>query len=181
MRFTDNWPRSAHDHIENWKAWTGHLKAPRILEIGSYEGRSAVVWNSIHPDGTIVCVDPFEGASHGDGYEAAFDENTAGLPVAKMRMRSTDALVELAKVGARFDVVYIDGDHTAGMACLDGLMSWDLLRRGGIMIFDDYEWGDGGSRAGDNPRVGVDAFLKSICDQGDVIGRGWQIAVRATC
>jgi hypothetical protein len=38
-----------------------------------------------------------------------------------------------------FDVVYIDGDHNA-IPCLDDLvLTWPLLKVGGIMIIDDYK------------------------------------------
>ena len=39
-----------------------------------------------------------------------------------------------------FDLVYIDGSHSAKDVLLDSLLAWRLLRPGGAMIWDDYEW-----------------------------------------
>ncbi|MCZ6464828.1 MAG: class I SAM-dependent methyltransferase [Proteobacteria bacterium] len=38
------------------------------------------------------------------------------------------------------DFIYIDGCHEAACVLLDAVLSWDLLKVGGTMIFDDYVW-----------------------------------------
>lgn len=43
--------------------------------------------------------------------------------------------------GIRYDFIYIDADHTAVNVLLDAELSWSLLKKGGIMAFDDYTWG----------------------------------------
>ncbi len=177
MNFTDEWEKSADDHEANWRAWTGHLTDPLILEIGSYEGRSALLWLKIHPEGHVDCVDPFQGTEHGNEYEARFDENTKDAgQLMKHRGRSCDVLPE--STWPPFDVVYIDGDHTAAATLLDAALAWPRLTIGGVMIFDDYEWKSGGPRPGDTPKLGVDTFLASIKGQYEELGRGWQVAIR---
>ena len=55
-----------------------------------------------------------------------------------------------------YDFVYVDGCHLATCAIADIILSWDLLKTGGILIIDDYGW------LGpplDRPKVAVDAFL----------------------
>ena len=37
-----------------------------------------------------------------------------------------------------FDFIYVDGGHDAGTALADGLLSFRLLRPGGLIVFDDY-------------------------------------------
>lgn len=39
-----------------------------------------------------------------------------------------------------FDLVYIDGSHLRLDVLSDASMAWRLLREGGVMVFDDYEW-----------------------------------------
>lgn len=38
----------------------------------------------------------------------------------------------------------------------DAVMSWPLLKVGGVIAFDDYEWGDG--RTLKAPKQAIDAF-----------------------
>ncbi len=170
--FTDKWVKTADEHEENWRAWTGDIVAHAILEIGSFEGRSALLWHKIHPEGVITCVDPFGGENYGDSYEATFDENTKDLPLIKSRGLSEEVLPLLS---AGYDVVYIDGDHHADAARRDGELAWPLLRVGGIMIFDDYELE---SLPDHKPGPGIDAFLESIKGKFELIAKGWQIAIR---
>ena len=41
----------------------------------------------------------------------------------------------------KYDFIYIDGDHHASSVMEDAVLSFGLLKSGGIMIFDDYLWG----------------------------------------
>ena len=43
-------------------------------------------------------------------------------------------------VDGLFDLIYIDGSHSAKDVLLDSLLAWRLLRPGGAMVWDDYEW-----------------------------------------
>lgn len=56
-----------------------------------------------------------------------------------------------------FDFVYVDGSHRARDVLTDGVMSWNLLKYGGVMAFDDDEWKRGDDEFG-WPRRGIDAF-----------------------
>ena len=80
-----------------------------------------------------------------------------------------------------FDVAYVDGSHAARDVIGDGVMCWELLRRGGVMVFDDYRWdrvmGDAvpPKRC---PRMAVDAFLGMFEDELVVLDRGYQVVVQ---
>ena len=37
-----------------------------------------------------------------------------------------------------YDVIYIDGDHSAIFVLEDTVLSWPLLKNGGLLIWDDY-------------------------------------------
>jgi hypothetical protein len=59
----------------------------------------------------------------------------------------------------------------------DAVLSWPLLKNGGIMLFDDYLWQQD-PRPEHCPRLGIDSFLR--CQRGwfDVLLAQYQVAVR---
>jgi hypothetical protein len=73
-----------------------------------------------------------------------------------------------------YDFIYIDADHTALITLLDAELSWDLLKSGGIMAFDDYEWKSGKGPNYD-PGPGIDTFLVHHNTEFDVLHKGWQV------
>jgi hypothetical protein len=75
-----------------------------------------------------------------------------------------------------YDFIYIDADHTAMGTLLDAELCWDLLRFGGLLAFDDYEW-DAGKGSQFNPAAGIDAFLGRHQKEYRVIHKGWQVWV----
>jgi hypothetical protein len=50
------------------------------------------------------------------------------------------------------------------------------MKRGGLVIFDDYQW-DEMPKKMDNPKPGIDAFLKSIAGQYRVVYKKYQVAI----
>jgi len=40
----------------------------------------------------------------------------------------------------QYDYIYIDGSHMPKWVLSDAVLSWDLLKKGGLMIFDDYRY-----------------------------------------
>lgn len=204
--YTHDW----FDHnIRNWRQWLGHLAGKeglRALEIGSFEGRAAV-WLCDNiltaPDATIHCLDLFAPhPEHGD-YFQTFKRNTERFGD-KVIAHVGTSFDSLRRVEGQFDVVYVDGYHSAFAALSDGAMAWPRLKVGGVMIFDDYLWQPPGidSRmnrilvkvigrsaahrrriahcATEAPMLGVDALLATLAGQYEAIGTGYQKAVRKT-
>ena len=60
---------------------------------------------------------------------------------------------------------------------MDGALSWGLLKPGGVLMFDDYEWSPG-LPAFMCPKAGVDAFLRLIDGQHELLHRGYQVILR---
>jgi predicted O-methyltransferase YrrM len=58
-----------------------------------------------------------------------------------------------------FDLIYIDGSHHTDDVIVDAIKGFELLKVGGIMIFDDYFWGYY-NKPIDNPAGAVNAFLR---------------------
>ncbi len=156
---------------EYWRrAFAAHARGAReILEIGSFVGASAVRFLTMLPQARITCIDPFTGDLHGgeayngetDTIEARFDAAVAPFAnrVRKIAARSVPALDRLVGEGARFDVVYIDGSHHHDDILVDSLLSWPLLKPGGLMMWDDYRGGSTWPRRA-RPRHAIEAFLR---------------------
>ena len=58
----------------------------------------------------------------------------------KCKGPSREVLPRLFREGRRYDVIYVDGAHTAHDVLLDAVLAVRLLRAGGRMIFDDYDY-----------------------------------------
>ena len=186
--FTTDW--TSH----NFPIWSEVLAsrraAPlRILEIGSWEGRSAVVFLNYLSQSDITCVDTFVGsADHAFNPEWAksvadcerrFDANLAefGSRVKKVKDDSSRALVRFALEQRRFDLAYIDGSHLSVDVYLDCALVWPLLTGGAIAIIDDYAW-DLAPTEEERPKLGIDTFLATQVGNYIELHRGYQLIIR---
>ena len=160
--FSEDW---FSGNIPNWKELFALLNKKshdelKILEIGSYEGRSTMwlIDNMLdHPDSNLVAVDTFEGSiehikNEKDWLQKRFMENLMlskypekVIPIAG---DSKDVLSMLIQQKAKFDIIYVDGSHETKDVYRDGINSYRLLADNGVIIFDDYLWSnDGGKTA----------------------------------
>ena len=143
---------------------------PRALEIGSWEGRSAVfLLNNLCKDGgEIVCIDHFDLFESEAGRERfAKTKHNLALTGKKSRILpqfSVPALMtvlteEIDNKSPGFDWIYVDGSHEADDTMLDAELVWRLARKNSIVIFDDYHWDKEPEDSIHHPKRGVDAFL----------------------
>lgn len=178
----------------NFTTWRRMLspwrEAPlRILEIGSWEGRSAVFFLNFLPRSTIVCIDTFGGsaeehyvyqrlAAQLPNVEARFDRNLAPFSarVEKIKGRSGEALARLSTANRRFDLAYIDAGHRRDDVMADSLAVWALLAPGGVVIWDDYEWGRG-LPPDERPQPAIDDFLRDHAGQYRLLAKTYQLAI----
>jgi predicted O-methyltransferase YrrM len=161
----------------------------RVLEIGSWEGRSALFFLNFLPKAQVVCIDTFGGNAehHSNDYfaalvpasEARFDANVVGAfggRVEKIKGASGSVLPQLAIEGRRFNVVYVDGSHFAADVYSDAALVWPMVAAGGIVIFDDYTW-DLMNCERERPKLGVDAFLDGIKGQFRLLHAEYQLVI----
>lgn len=202
---------SNYTFTQDWFSWapevweklipllSGEAGKRRFLEIGSFEGRSAVwTMENLMADGDcLYCVDTWEGGEeHGSENMGTvrdrFDRNII-LAREKHRDRdcesitatSYDALAWFAGEpqtssrlrGLTFDFIYIDGSHIAKDVLTDACMAWPLLNKGGIMVFDDYLWGDSRDIL-HRPKIAIDAFTNIFAEEMQHVHAGYQMIVR---
>jgi predicted O-methyltransferase YrrM len=127
-----------------------------FLEIGSFEGRSTVwLLENILTDASskLTCIDTFSGSPEHENttlhiseiekhFRHNIKESGSELKVIVKKGFSRDILPTLAPCS--YDCIYIDGSHKASDVLEDAVLSKLLLKKGGIIIFDDYVWEEGG-------------------------------------
>ena len=176
-------------NIPIWTHYLNELKDKpnlRFLEIGSFQGRSTV-WllkNILTSDSSaITCIDTFEGSIEHtlhfqNDIKNLFDIFSHNISKFKNKVniikdKSQDAL---KKMNEQYDFIYVDGDHKASSVIEDAILSFPLLKKGGIMIFDDYLWFQM-KKFIDNPKVAIDAFLEIYADKITILYKNHQVII----
>ena len=150
------------------------------LEIGVFEGRS-FVWmldNILtHPSARATAVDVFSG-SYKEVFQRNVRQSGSSDKVTTLVGSSQLLLRELPLDG--FDVIYIDGSHAASDVLEDAVLSWRLLRAGGVIIFDDYLWVgfDRWTPDPESPKRAIDAFYRFFGEHFDVLHNAKQIIMK---
>lgn len=183
MSFTQNWFESlAKNNFENIIKPEFVNKNINYLEIGVYEGNCMKYMfdNILSPLSKAFCIDPFENSkTHPDSY------NTFILNLNNYLNRLTIikgfSQYELSKLQKNhFDLIYVDGDHTSLAVFTDGILSFPLLKVGGIMVFDDYLWDYFNKDLNDlrQPYTGINLFCDLYKDKIEIVVKNWQIILR---
>ena len=100
--------------------------------------------------------------------------------VVKHKDLSHRALGALAKDNTNgFDFIYIDGSHQAPDVMTDACASFNLLRVGGIMVFDDYLW-DQKIPNLHRPKLAIDMFVNLFEQRLRIVTIGYQFIIQRT-
>jgi hypothetical protein len=187
-RFSTDWVSRV---VAVWKKLLEPLRGRpgvQYLEIGVFEGRS-LIWmlENILTDATAraTAVDVFEG-SYKDTYLHNIQESGWSGKVATLTGFSQVVLRKLPLHS--FDVIYVDGSHAKGDVLEDAVLSWRLLKKEGLMIFDDYQH-IGAKIQYDfslpqqddklvSPKPAIDAFVQCFEDRCEVVHNGYQLIIR---
>jgi predicted O-methyltransferase YrrM len=144
--------------INKYLADNPALPHVRMIEVGSYEGVSAVFWSHAIGDagrmGTITCIDPWEAyidtpdepvARRMDGelasgivYQRFVDNCKHEHPRVKLYSH-VGTMATFQGMPASFDIVYIDGCHRFSACLTDIEVGARLLKLGGLICGDDLE------------------------------------------
>lgn len=178
-----------------WKHWDQYLsrfvgEKLTIMEIGVYEG-VATSWFlknlMTNPESKFYAVDTFGGSPEYEGnidfteIEKKFYENIKKTgrdkQVTVMKMMSYQALIKLLNEGkTKFDIIFIDASHEAKDVLSDNVMAWSMLKEGGVLINDDYEW----NLLDKNyfrPKLAIDSFVRSFKPEIKILYQGYQFIV----
>jgi hypothetical protein len=135
----------------------------RVLDLGSWKGRSAITMASALRDDVdlfIWCVDTWVGSPseretnhkqaaqkgplsvYWEFLQYAHHFGYLGTRIAPLTLSSKQA--RLYFTGKYFDLIFLDADHEDVYSDLEGWIGY--LKVGGVLVGDDYSW----------PKVGVD-------------------------
>ncbi len=158
----------------------------KYLEIGTLYGANLIsvaqTYGS-HPETELHCVDPWEDYDEYDEYRGeqptiydTFQKNIDRFgireKVKEHRGYSHKLVPEFED--EYFDIIYVDGNHEPEYVMEDAVLSFRKLKKGGIMVFDDYGWG------GFNRTLkGIEGFLLGYSNRYTFIGiLGTQVFIR---
>ena len=151
-----------------------------IIEIGCFEGYGTLKLHKLlgsHPESNIICIDPWDECYVKNkpefcdidpifvGQYDKFLNNTKSIQhkISIKRGYSTDILKTLEE--NTIDFAYVDGDHSANQVYTDGSLLFPLMKKGGIILFDDYYW----SHNNEVTKVGIDKFITEYKHAIDVL------------
>jgi predicted O-methyltransferase YrrM len=114
-----------------------------ILEIGSYEGRSAIFFINYFRNSKVTCVDTWLGSHEHNvimkKVEDNFDNNIKIYKNKIIKCKNTsDNFFFTNKLF--FDFIYIDGLHTYDQVNSDLENAYKFLKPKGYILIDDYLW-----------------------------------------
>src|SRR5262249_18333286 len=108
----------------------------RLLEIGTLEGR-ATIWLhdniATHPDAHIDTVDPWDWATRELNFSFLNSDKLTYFPGYSIDFFRTLSVNS-------YDFVYVDGCHVTPYVLEDAVNAFRLLKTGGMIAFDDYDW-----------------------------------------
>jgi predicted O-methyltransferase YrrM len=170
-------------------------KPKRILEIGTYAGRSLIEMMKRCPGASGVAIDTWKNYDE-DGIsilkniqdnriEELFYANVkqAGMEnrVIALKGDSADRLMELIEQKQRFDFIYVDGSHTCLDCYTDMVLAWKLLTPGGTLAVDDVLYHYEKVQAGDllgYPLKAKETFMTKFAGQYDVLSDSYRLFIR---
>jgi predicted O-methyltransferase YrrM len=177
FHFTNTWFGDTAQAV--WDQLIPQINPSRILEIGSYEGACAcylIDKLAKQQPLELHCIDTWAGGVEHlsvdmDAVEERFKANleTAmsafpgkiDLHVHKGFSDARLALLLTQDKACYFDFIYVDGSHQAPDVLCDAVLAFRLLKVGGILVFDDYLWGEELAQGRDLlrcPKPAIDAF-----------------------
>jgi predicted O-methyltransferase YrrM len=177
-QFTADW---FSKNIPTWEKILQRFKGkPNIhyLEIGVFEGMSAFwMLENILTDSTstLTCIDIFpqhiEEQFYANLKKSGFENKVTvvkGLSQNELKRFNDNS----------FDIIYIDGGHTAAEVMADAVLSWPLLKEEGIIIFDDYIWNIKEYPTQLRPQLAIDAFITIYINHIEIIHQSYQVALK---
>ena len=144
-------------------------KPIQYLEIGVHKGINIIDMAKSycqHSDSRMYCVDPWMDYDEYPEYKGQQDIlfgifNNAIKPYADKCILHRGLSDDIVPTFSNdfFDIIFVDGNHETEFVYRDGKMSFEKVKSGGYIIFDDYnpEW--------PQTIVGIDKFLNEYSEK----------------
>jgi len=166
-----------------------NISGINFLEIGSFEGMGTNYFVDNFLTGhksSITCIDPWIKYSEStitkmDEWDNFINENTYDIFINNTNYNKNQIIIKrglscdiLPTLEQIYDFIYIDGDHSENAVWIDAIYSFKILRKNGIIIFDDYEWNTGDK----SPKKAIDKFLNEYKNFIEVISINSQVTIK---
>jgi len=182
--FEAPWFLNAEPLFKHFLSRFSKEKNLNFIEIGSFEGRgSCWLLENILTDTscTLTCIDTWKGGyEHNKEYmstvEKRFIHNTKEYKDKLITIKNTsyNALSSIQHNIEYYDFIYIDGGHTMKDVLQDAVLSFPLIKKGGIIAFDDYQW-ELQQPVYLRPEQGINAFVAAYQTEVTVLHAGGQV------
>jgi hypothetical protein len=148
-------------------------RGKRVLEIGSYCGRSTVCIGRVAE--SVTCVDYFDGRATPEPTStfAKFQDSLDRYGIAsKVQTCHPESEIPLPK----YDLAFIDGAHDRESVEVDIKKAMSVLNENGLLAFHDYRTFEGESDGGWDP--GVTESVNALIEKGgEIVSRHHTLAV----
>jgi predicted O-methyltransferase YrrM len=194
MGFSSEWfVKLAKNNFDTYIKPTYNSVAFNYLEIGTFEGASlSYMFNNVmlNPSSKATVIDPFDSFINGCQNQLQIFKSNLQPYLDRITIIEGYSQNELNKlIPNSFDLIYVDGDHTSQAVFTDAMLSFPLLKSGGIMIFDDYLWMYDADHTTENihsprlhhlnhPYTGINAFLLYNREYLEVLVSNWQMIIK---
>jgi predicted O-methyltransferase YrrM len=139
----EKWKHVMRETAHQW-TWTSDLElswlaeyathCTRILEIGSYNGRSAKVMLLANPKLTLVSLDTWD-----DGNLPTYRHNLGPeLAAGRVEFHQGESQKTIHEITGKFDGCFVDGGHLEHLVKADILNVTPLMKHGSLMAGHDF-------------------------------------------
>lgn len=173
-------------HIKNWEMFLTRfydIENLKFLELGTAQGRASVwmmenVLTATNCHLTTIDLTNIR-MTHGEKQKRMLDDQEIVIDCLQnlqpyidrnqctFVQTSTDDFFRTNQ--QRFDFIYIDASHDPDQVLRDAIKSFDCVKQNGLILFDDYGWGECG--------LGIEAFLQAFNKKINVIHKDYQVLV----
>ena len=134
----------------------------KYLEIGSWEGNSALFILTNFNVKNVVCVDIWEDINFKDIQKSNYENYKKNIEEFLNKVKTYKGTSDSFFLNQKenFDVIYIDGSHETDQVYKDIKNSWKVLNNKGVLICDDYFYGDIYKNPNNVPSIAINKFIK---------------------
>ena len=159
-----------------------------VLEIGSFEGRSSVFFLNYFKNVNLTCVDIWENSDEESDknmqinidfrlVEKNFDNNTKIEGTNIKKYKGPSRVFFKNNNFKDLDFIFIDGCHKHEDVMHDAIASFESLKAGGFILFDDLNWFYY-KNIKENPAYAINKFLKTYQNQIEIIFVSSQLLIK---